>query len=75
MAQQGAVFVPFTAHTRMCPALTSVAGNSARARGTRLKPTSGEAAGVVPAELKPIVDWIARAGGTPLVVAEAARWA
>ena len=72
MAQQGAVFVPFTAHTRMSG--IDLGGREIRkGAGDAIEAYVRESRGVVPAELKPIVDRIARAGGTPLVVAEKGR--
>ena len=55
---------------RACPASISTGARSARARPTRSSTTSPASGGAVAAELRGIVDRIARAGGTPLVVAE-----
>ncbi|HKW01476.1 MAG TPA: potassium-transporting ATPase subunit KdpB [Vicinamibacterales bacterium] len=72
MAGQGATFVPFTAQTRM---------SGIDFRGREIRKGAGDAiaqwvlakGGTAPSELKTIVDRIARAGGTPLVVAENGR--
>jgi K+-transporting ATPase ATPase B chain len=72
MAGQGATFVPFTAQTRMSGIDFS---------GREIRKGAGDAivqwvqtkGGTTPPELKTIVDRIARAGGTPLVVAENGR--
>ncbi|HUL75229.1 MAG TPA: potassium-transporting ATPase subunit KdpB [Vicinamibacterales bacterium] len=72
LAQQGAVFVPFTAQTRMSG--IDVGGREIRkGAGDAIEAYVTGSGGAVPAELKPIVDRIARAGGTPLVVAERGR--
>jgi K+-transporting ATPase ATPase B chain len=69
---QGAEFVPFTAQTRM-------SGINIDGREIRKGATDAIAAyvaakgGSVPDELRVAVEDIARAGGTPLVVAEGAR--
>jgi len=72
LAQTGAVFVPFTAQTRMSG--LNLDGREIRkgAADAIAKYVQGNG-GVVPAELQGIVDRIARAGGTPLVVAERTR--
>jgi K+-transporting ATPase ATPase B chain len=71
-ASLGATFVPFTAQTRM----SGVDLGSRRIRkGAADSITKHLAAsgGTAPAELRAIVDRIARAGGTPLVVADGLR--
>jgi potassium-transporting ATPase ATP-binding subunit len=68
MAAVHAEFVPFTAQTRM---------SGVDYNGTRLRKGAGDAivrwveedGGQAPAELRPVVDRIAREGGTPLAVA------
>ncbi len=69
MAGQGATFVPFTAQTRMSG--IDFAGREIR-KGAADAITQWVLArgGTTPPELKTIVDRVARAGGTPLVVAE-----
>ncbi len=57
---------------RACPASISTAARSARAPPTRSRSTSTASGGAVSPELTTIVERIARAGGTPLVVAERA---
>jgi K+-transporting ATPase ATPase B chain len=72
LAGQDAVFVPFTAQTRM---------SGVNLRGREIRKGAAEAiaayvaqqGGAVPADVQAIVDRIARAGGTPLVVAEGRR--
>jgi K+-transporting ATPase ATPase B chain len=69
MADKGATFVPFTAQTRM---------SGIDFDGLQIRKGAADAiekyvagfGGSVPTELRPIVDRIARSGGTPLVVAE-----
>jgi potassium-transporting ATPase ATP-binding subunit len=69
----GATFVPFTAHSRMSGVDL---GNDPGGRQVRKGAASSVtdwvrgAGGAVPADLGPIVDGIASAGGTPLVVGE-----
>jgi K+-transporting ATPase ATPase B chain len=68
----GARFVPFTAQTRM---------SGVDLNGRRVRKGAAEAieahvkqlGGAVPPEVRAIVDSVARAGGTPLVVADGAR--
>jgi K+-transporting ATPase ATPase B chain len=72
LAEHHAVFVPFTAQTRM-------SGIDLDGREVRKGAADAIAkyviskGGTVPKELQTVVDRIARAGGTPLVVAEGAR--
>jgi K+-transporting ATPase ATPase B chain len=72
MADKDAVFVPFTAQTRMSG--VDLNGRQIRkgAADSIEKYVAGNGGGVSP-ELRPIVDRIARSGGTPLVVAERMR--
>ncbi|MBZ9752848.1 potassium-transporting ATPase subunit KdpB [Deinococcus sp. HMF7604] len=68
----GAEFVEFTAQTRMSG--VDFAGTSIRKGASdRLMRLAGERGGQVPVALRPLVDEVARAGGTPLVVIEDAR--
>ena len=72
LASHDAVFVPFTAHTRM---------SGVNLNGREIRKGAAEAiagyvkanGGTLAAEVHSIVDRIARAGGTPLVVAERTR--
>jgi potassium-transporting ATPase ATP-binding subunit len=72
LAEHEAVFVPFTAQTRM---------SGVNLNGREIRKGAAEAIteyvttnhGTIPAEVQGIVDRIARAGGTPLVVAERAQ--
>jgi K+-transporting ATPase ATPase B chain len=74
----GAVFVPFTAQTRMS-GVDLAPGSSGGAREVRKGAASSvatwitENGGTPPRELGAIVDGISAAGGTPLVVAERDR--
>src|SRR6266498_3474158 len=72
LAEHGAVFVPFTAQTRMSG--VDLNGRQVRkgAADSIERYVAARGGSVVP-ELKAIVDRIARAGGTPLVVAEQTR--
>jgi K+-transporting ATPase ATPase B chain len=68
----GGQFVPFSAHTRM---------SGADLDGRRIRKGAGDAieafvkekGGALPSEVRAEVDGVARAGGTPLVVADGAR--
>jgi K+-transporting ATPase ATPase B chain len=63
----GAIFIPFTAQTRMSG--VDIDGNSIRKGAPNTVIAMIENAGkVVPSELKSAIENIARAGGTPLVV-------
>jgi len=72
LTDTGAAFVPFTAQTRM---------SGVDLEGREIRKGAGDAiagyvasrGGTVPPELAPIVQRIARSGGTPLVVAENGR--
>jgi K+-transporting ATPase ATPase B chain len=72
LSDKGAVFVPFTAQTRMSG--VDLGGREIRKGAAdaieRYVVASG---GVAAAELRAIVERIARSGGTPLVVAERSR--
>ena len=86
LSPQHATFVPFTAQTRMSgvdlhgsqPALVGAGAAVAVAEAREIRKGAAEAVqrwvaakgGAVPIELPGIVERIARAGGTPLVVAE-----
>ena len=72
LAEHDAVFVPFTAQTRMSG--VDMDGRQIRkgAADSIERYVAASGGSVVP-ELKAIVDRIARAGGTPLVVAERTR--
>ena len=72
MADKGAVFVPFTAQTRMSG--VDLNGRQIRkgAADSIERYVQGNGGTVAP-ELRGIVDRIARSGGTPLVVAEGTR--
>ncbi len=72
MADKGAVFVPFTAQTRMSG--VNLNGRQIRkgAADSIERYVAGNG-GMVAPELRGIVDRIARSGGTPLVVAEVTR--
>ena len=75
MAAAQAVFVPFTAQTRMS-GVDFAAGNGRPARSVRKGAASNVKAwvesqgGTYPAAVTTVVDAIARGGGTPLVVAD-----
>jgi K+-transporting ATPase ATPase B chain len=72
LADKGAVFVPFTAQTRMSG--VDLAGREIRkGAGDAIAGYVASRGGTVPPELAPIVHRIARSGGTPLVVAENGR--
>ena len=89
LSPQHATFVPFTAQTRMSgvdlhgsqPALVGAGAAVATSEAREIRKGAAEAiqrwvvlkGGTVPAELAGIVERIARAGGTPLVVAEGRR--
>ena len=67
-----AVFVPFSAQTRMSGA--DIAGRSIRkGAAEEIARFVKERGGVLPADLQPRVDEVARRGSTPLVVADDAR--
>jgi K+-transporting ATPase ATPase B chain len=72
LADKDAVFVPFTAQTRMSG--VDLNGSQIRkgAADSIEKYVASNGGGVSP-DLRPIVDRIARSGGTPLVVAERMR--
>ncbi len=73
----GVAFIPFSASTRMSGVdLAARDGASARqirkGAGDAVRAWVSQGVGSVPTDLLPIVERIARAGGTPLVVAETA---
>ena len=72
MADKSAVFVPFTAQTRMSG--VDLDGRQIRkgAADAIARYVTGNGGALAP-ELQPMVDRIARAGGTPLVVADRTR--
>jgi potassium-transporting ATPase ATP-binding subunit len=72
LSDQGALFVPFSAQTRM----SGVDIGSRKIRkgaGDKIIEYVVHSGGTTPAELSPVVEGIARAGGTPLVVADGPR--
>ena len=72
LAAHGAVFVPFTAHTRMSG--VDFDGRQIRkGAGDAIEKFVASHGGIVAPELRGMVQQIARSGGTPLVVAEARR--
>jgi K+-transporting ATPase ATPase B chain len=72
LSDKGALFVPFSAQTRMSG--VDIASRKIR-KGAADKIIEFVAlnGGTAPAELSPVVERIARAGGTPLVVADGPR--
>ena len=72
LAPQQAVFVPFTANTRMSG--VNLDGREIRKGASdAIERYLSQGGGVVPEELRAIVQRVARSGGTPLVVAENAH--
>ena len=72
LAAKSAVFVPFSAATRMSG--INLDGREVRKGAVEaVVQYVTEQGGVVPAELRAVTDRIARTGGTPLVVAERGR--
>ena len=72
LADTDAHFIPFSALTRMSG--VDLAGRQIRkGAGDQIVDFVRENRGTAPAELAPIVERIAKSGGTPLVVAEGAR--
>jgi K+-transporting ATPase ATPase B chain len=72
LADSAAHFIPFSAQTRMSG--VDLAGRRIRkGAGEQIVNFVRENRGAPPAELAPIVERIAKSGGTPLVVAEDAR--
>ncbi len=72
LADTDARFIPFSAQTRMSG--VDIAGRLIRkGAGDQVVNFVREHGGSAPGELKPIVERIAKSGGTPLVVAEGAR--
>jgi K+-transporting ATPase ATPase B chain len=72
LAGQGATFVPFTAQTRMS-GINLGSREIRKGAGDAIVGYVAANGGTIPPDLKPLVDRIARAGGTPLVVAENGR--
>src|SRR4051794_22923793 len=72
LARHGAIFVPFTAQTRMSG--VNLDGREVRkGAADAIERYVAAAGGALAPELRAVVDRIARAGGTPLVVAERTR--
>ena len=72
LADKEAEFIPFSATTRMSG--VNLEGREIRkGAGDQIVKFVKEHGGTVPSELAPVVERIARAGGTPLVVADGAR--
>jgi potassium-transporting ATPase ATP-binding subunit len=72
LADTDAHFIPFSAQTRMSG--VDLAGRRIRkGAGDQIINFVRENQGSIPAELAPVVERIAKSGGTPLVVAEDAR--
>jgi K+-transporting ATPase ATPase B chain len=72
LADTDAHFIPFSAQTRMSG--VDLAGRQIRKGASdQIVTFVREKGGTVPAELKPIVERIAKSGGTPLVVADGSR--
>jgi len=72
LADTDAHFIPFSAQTRMSG--VDIASRKIRkGAGDQIVNFVGENGGSAPAELAPIVERIAKSGGTPLVVAEGTR--
>ncbi len=78
--QQNMNFIPFSATTRMSGVDISAGGSNGTGGARRLRKGAGDAiiawvsegVGAIPSDLRPTVERISRAGGTPLVVAEQA---
>ncbi len=72
LSEHGAVFVPFSAQTRMSG--VDLDGRVIRKGATdAIERHIAATGGVVPPELRPLVSGVAQSGGTPLVVAEGTR--
>jgi K+-transporting ATPase ATPase B chain len=72
LAETDARFIPFSAQTRMSG--VDIGGRKIRkGAGDQIVNFVRENGGTVPAELAPIVEGIAKGGGTPLVVADTDR--
>ncbi|HKB48641.1 MAG TPA: potassium-transporting ATPase subunit KdpB, partial [Ktedonobacterales bacterium] len=71
-------FIPFSASTRMSGVDMATGANGATSGARQVRKGAGDAViawvsegvGAIPSDLRPTVERIARAGGTPLVVAE-----
>jgi potassium-transporting ATPase ATP-binding subunit len=72
LSDKGALFVPFSAQTRMSG--VDIASRKIRkGAADQIIEFVAHNGGTAPAELSPVVERIARAGGTPLVVADGPR--
>jgi K+-transporting ATPase ATPase B chain len=72
LADADARFIPFSAQTRMSG--VDLSGRKIRkGAGDQIMTFVRESGGSVPADLAPVVERIAKSGGTPLVVADGAR--
>jgi len=72
LSDKGAVFVPFSAQTRMSG--VDIGDRKIRkGAGDKIIEFVAHSGGKPPTELDPVVERIARSGGTPLVVAEGPR--
>jgi K+-transporting ATPase ATPase B chain len=72
LSDKGAVFVPFSAQTRMSG--VDIGDRKIRkGAGDQIIEFVAHSGGNAPTELDPVVERIARSGGTPLVVAEGPR--
>ncbi|MBW8312728.1 MAG: potassium-transporting ATPase subunit KdpB [Rhizobium sp.] len=67
---QGADFVAFSAQTRMSGVDLAEGRRIRKGAGDAIARWSGEQGGEAPADLRGLVEQVARAGGTPLVVAD-----
>src|SRR6516162_1388795 len=72
LAHADARFIPFSAQTRMSG--VDLGGRQIRkGAGEQIVSFVRESGGSIPADLAPVVERIAKSGGTPLVVADSAR--
>ena len=69
----GAEFLPFSAQTRMSGVELAGGRRIRKGAGDAVARWAGELGGEAPAELRGLVEQVARAGGTPLVVADGPR--
>jgi K+-transporting ATPase ATPase B chain len=72
LSDKGAIFVPFSAQTRMS-GVDIGARRIRKGAGDQIREFVQQSGGTAPEELKPAVELIARSGGTPLVVADGPR--
>ncbi|MBV8136863.1 MAG: potassium-transporting ATPase subunit KdpB [Deltaproteobacteria bacterium] len=72
LSDKGALFVPFSAQTRMS-GVDIDARKIRKGAADKIIEFVVHSGGTTPAELSPVVERIARAGGTPLVVADGPR--